>query len=490
MKNIKYICALLLPVIFLAVSCKEKIDPNQTIKMVESMSIEPADLVINVGDESVINLKYMPQGAVVTGKPEWHYEGTGIELMPVADNPSQSSVKCTNTGNAKIYATLKVEDKEIRSSDCNVTMVNYKFYKVRVKDGWVKSLVPLQEGLQLGIGDERASTVGVCIDNEEGNVLEDVSWKYEINSGSDLVSIEKNNVGNFYYLEATAKKVGEATVTFTATTADGVTMQKTVKLTINKVQVPHDYTKAEVGDIMLKDGKFLTPGNLFQYQKDNAIGVVVLRYYFQDRVGASVKAKLGRDARGLVMALNNAGSMVAWSLEKVSFEPSNKKIGKAYRYSYDGYSLTNNILSTKNLSDYPAFKQVKEYRQNHETPSMTTEWYMPSIGEWGDLLSEKGIGGFMRLFYELVNTDESYLEIPDDQETVYNNLNNAFKEFSNADKFEKAPPHLVDGIRHNYSSSSDYNDDLFFYVDFAPKEFSFSYKYRKYKTHVRCVLAF
>ena len=480
MKNIKYICALLLPVLFLAVSCKEKINPNQTIKMVESMSIEPADLWIGVGSESVVSLKYMPQGAAVTGEPEWHYEGSGIELMPVADKPFQRTVKCTNLGKAKIYATLKVGDKEIRSSDCNVTMVNYKFYKFRLNEkGWLAGFVPLQEGLQLGLGEER---VLIGIFNDDHSSLNVLSWKYEINSGSDVISIKGANIENLNYVEVTGKKLGEANVTFTATTADGVTMQETVKLTINKVQVPHDYTKAEVGDIMLKDGKCLTPGNfLSEYQMDNAIGVVVLRYNSQDRVGASVKAKLGRDARGLVMAPNDVGLPVVWSLKRGVIDP-NFYVGDAYRYSYDGYSITNTVLSTKNLSDYPAFEQVKYYRQKQETPSMTTEWYMPSIGEWGDLLSENGIGG-LSFSSQLFNApDDLSVGIKDDQETVYNNLNNAFKEFSNAGKFIKS---------YDYSSSSDSNAGLFFNVSFSSKTIWFSYDVKmRHKTIVRCVLAF
>lgn len=487
MKNIKYICALLLPVLFLAVSCKEKINPNQTIKVVESMSIEPADLGKEVGSESVINLKYMPQGAVVTVKPEWHYEGSGIELMPVAGNPSQRTVKCTNAGKAKIYATLKVGDKEIRSSDCNVTVVNYKFYRFRIKDGWLAGFAPLQEGLQLGLGEER---VLIGIFNDESSKVNDLSWKYEINSGSDVISIKEANIENFNYVEVTGKKLGEATVTFTATAADGVTMQKTVKLTINEVQVPHDYTKAEVGDIMLKDGKCLTPGNfLSEYQKDNAIGVVVLRYYSQDRVGASVKAKLGRNARGLVMAPDDVGLPVPWSLEYLSVD-NHFYVDGAYRNSYDGYSITNEVLSTKNPSDYPAFEQVKSYRQDHETPSMTTEWYMPSLGEWGDLLSENGIGG-LSFSSQLFNaTDQDYITIKDDQETVYNNLNNAFKEFSNADKFEITHRENDKVIYHFYSSSSGCTRQYSYLVSFYSKEFRFTYSYKGDKRHVRCVLAF
>ena len=486
MKNIKYTCALLLPVLFLAVSCKEKINPNQTIKMVESMSIEPADLGITVGSESVISLKYMPQEAVVTGEPEWHYEGSGMELMPVADKPFQRTVKCTNAGKAKIYATLKVGDKEIRSSDCNVTTVNYKFYKFRLNESGFAGLAPLQEGLQLGLGDERM-LIGIFKDGG-GSISEvDVlSWKYEINSGSDVISIKEANIGKNNFVEVTGKKLGEATVTFTATAADGLTMQKTVKLTINQVQVPHDYTKAEVGDIMLKDGKCLTPGNfLSEYQMDNAIGVVVLRYYSQDRVGASVKAKLGRDARGLVMAPYDLGLGAAWSLEGVAIDP-NDNVGKAYRNSYDGYSITNKILSTKNINKYPAFELIKRYRQNHETPSMTTEWYMPSIGEWGDLLSENGIGG-LSFSSQLFNTNETSLSIKDDQETVYNNLNNAFKEFRIADKFEKFTfPESCD----RYLSSSDYDSGWRYHVTFYSHEIVFCYEGKSQKRHVRCVLAF
>lgn len=479
MKNIKYICALLLPVLFLAVSCKEKINPNQTIKMVESMSIEPADLWIGVGSESVVSLKYMPQGAAVTGEPEWHYEGSGIELMPVADKPFQRTVKCTNLGKAKIYATLKVGDKEIRSSDCNVTMVNYKFYKFRLNEkGWLAGFVPLQEGLQLGLGEER---VLIGIFNDDHSSLNVLSWKYEINSGSDVISIKGANIENLNYVEVTGKKLGEANVTFTATAADGVTMQETVKLTINEVQVPHDYTKAEVGDIMLKDGKCLTPGNfLSEYQMDNAIGVVVLRYYSQNRVGASVREKLGRDARGLVMAPNDAGLPVAWSLKWNEVIDPNRYLGRAYRNSYDGYYLTNVVLSAEK---YPAFQQVKGYRQDHETPSMTTEWYMPSIGEWGDLLSENGIGGNKWVSDELLNIegDESYASIKDDQNTVYNNLNNAFKEFRNADEFE---------MGNIYSSSSDADGQLYYYVYFPSKRIIFYCRSKKYETTVRCVLAF
>lgn len=73
---------------------------------------------------------------------------------------------------------------------------------------------------------------------------------------------------------------------------------------------------ASVGDIMLQDGSLIYPTDLTEEQKATAIGVVAYLYKYQTRVGETVRTKLGRNAKDLVLALKNAnaGSYVTWRL--------------------------------------------------------------------------------------------------------------------------------------------------------------------------------
>lgn len=62
----------------------------------------------------------------------------------------------------------------------------------------------------------------------------------------------------------------------------------------------------------------------------------------------------------------------------------------------DGYKLTKYILSNHSAelsTSYPAFNAVTTYRTKVPAPTgYTTDWYMPSIGEWRKILGENGIG--------------------------------------------------------------------------------------------------
>lgn len=245
---------------------------------------------------------------------------------------------------------------------------------------------------------------------------------------------------------------------------------------------PKDYADAVLGDIMLSDGKLISKdATLTRNEKSKAIGVVAFLYPNQDRVGQSVKDKLGHDATGLVLALKNASSTkFKWAAtSKEAIGAAYKQFSEAYANSFDGHTVTRKILDgNKNLeNDYTAFGSVQNYQQSHPTPLTTTEWYMPSIGEWVDLLSDAGLGG--------VDIDQAKNESSDsvnigDATTALNKALNVVGS-NNMEKFASGK---------YYWSSSEYGGIFAYRVDFSSDK-SVIYSYEK--THallVRCVLAF
>lgn len=190
------------------------------------------------------------------------------------------------------------------------------------------------------------------------------------------------------------------------------------------------YPDAALGDIMLSDGTLVHPDDITEEQKAQAIGVVAFLYKDQSRVGQSVKTKLGRDATGLVLALKElALGHSEWALtSKEVIGTSYDKLGNAYAESFDGYDISQKMLTgDKDLkNDYIVFYELQKYRQSHPTPSATTEWYLPSFGEWADLLSTDGLGG-VDIQPVKDNMANNSTTIPDISITVIDALNAALE---------------------------------------------------------------
>ena len=248
-----------------------------------------------------------------------------------------------------------------------------------------------------------------------------------------------------------------------------------------------DYSTAALGDIMLSDGNLVKPGAITESQKAQAVGVVAYLYKDQTRVGEAVKTKLDRDAKGLVLALKNASSDgIAWSTNTTeTVGDIYDQFGQAYANSYDGYSVTQSVFGKGDItSTYPAFAAVQTFQTSTPAPAATTGWYMPSIGEWADLLSDEGGLGGVDISTLKNTTEEFVVDIRGAQTTAINGLNTAMDKVG-ADNYDS----FITSLHYWFASENSSVDAYSTY--FSTSELSFSYGHKANATHrVRCVLAF
>ena len=158
-------------------------------------------------------------------------------------------------------------------------------------------------------------------------------------------------------------------------------------------------TAIAVGDFMLKDGITVKPDALRPEQQKDVVGVVAYLYktennaHLHDGVKEALKAKGVAEPHGLVMALKNTSNEVAiWKIKDDHKRIVGNKddwIKQNYENGPDGYTVTTAVWN--DIDNYPVFKETKEYGTKVNAPENTTGWYLPSIGEWLDMLGDKGL---------------------------------------------------------------------------------------------------
>lgn len=181
----------------------------------------------------------------------------------------------------------------------------------------------------------------------------------------------------------------------------------------------NNYADAQLGDIMLvHDGnyKIVTPevyASIPANEQKNAVGVVAFLYKNHPaslRTGGDIYGKLGSNATGIVMALNNANSgLIHWKTSSTQSGTLMANHKSAYDSGEDGLTLTNKYANAA----HPAFTAAKNYNTSHPTAATTTAWYLPSIAEWFDILGTTGIGNSAHADWYKTNTG-SNSGIPDD----------------------------------------------------------------------------
>lgn len=352
----------------------------------ESISIDQKELTFikGVKRDVILNVTYHPDKSLNNVKPECVVFGVQEALdVKLSDDYSNIIVRYNgmNMKRTRFFVTLQVGEKEVRSSVCNVSMVNCRFCTFKINNnGEISNVSPLPESILFeNPGEEIA--VGIC--NGKDEVLEGLEFDFE-KKGDNIISVGQQSIGNINYLSVLAGGVGEKV----QLTCKAVYKSNELKQTMQVSLLPQI-----LGYIMLKDGTVVWRYNMTEKQKADAIGVVVYLYRDQSRVESAVRDKLGRPAKGLVLALKNAAENVAWAEKNVSVDTCHSQIRYAYNYP-EGYSITNKIIKEKpEGKTYPAFDAVVSYRSTVPAPSNTTGWYLPGIREWLDIISQEGIGG-------------------------------------------------------------------------------------------------
>ena len=363
------------------------------------------------------------------------------------------------------------QDTEESARESNTHRVSY-LYEQEVTDEGSSPVVTIEYTLDIA-GEKKAGSV-------------EVMFRKTAEPGT-FVSVERNTL--YRIRLGDGKNIGTGAVKAAFEVMDwieGEDINADLDPGKDGDQTP-DYSTAALGDIMLNDGTLVKADDITEEQKAQAIGVVAFLYKDQDRVGADVRAKLGRDAKGLVLALKNADTeKAAWAVSsKEEIGTPYDKLGEAYANSYDGYSIAQKILTGgKDLeSDYVAFGLVQKFRQSRPAPAATTEWYIPTIGEWSDIWSDAGIGGAdIQKIKDQMDGESSTFVLPlESTEAVKKAL--AVVGSSNIDEM---------GAYLSYLSSSEDSVDGVYIWGFNSMGEAYIFHVSKSETTplVRCILAF
>ena len=180
-------------------------------------------------------------------------------------------------------------------------------------------------------------------------------------------------------------------------------------VTSKRVKQRFTADELKIGDYFYSDGtwsdgglrKIYADGSMhIDYYKPGPLrGKTVVGIVFQtdkSRIGKKEKEKLGGEDKvhGLVMAGKNANAAekVIWSNESRYLDLLNDCVSKSNNYSdISGYGNCESIRSLEgNFDKYPALQAVDGYNTTCPVPTTTTGWYLPSSGQWWDILQNLG----------------------------------------------------------------------------------------------------
>ena len=260
------------------------------------------------------------------------------------------------------------------------------------------------------------------------------------------------------------------------------------------------YTLAP-GAVYYADG-ILLPSDA-GYTGSTPIGIVFC--IDANRIGDAAKEALKKNGvdspRGLVMALTNASEGCRWGdtntdenkdgSEGEPFKDNTDKLNKQYN-NVNGYAETRWIINAYESSGttlqntYTAFYHARRYgtadsgTSGYAAPDNTTGWFIPSMGQWWDILSN--LGGIDLSSYQ-DNSQDGYKNISGAAPTAVNNMNKYLDKISGATTFSKGT---------YFWSSSEYISYSACYVSFSSYgNLNLDRSDKSYATNsVRCVLAF
>ena len=264
----------------------------------------------------------------------------------------------------------------------------------------------------------------------------------------------------------------------------------TVPSEIDPTAIP-DYSATAVGDFMLSNGHTIKPADVTASNQKDVIGVVAYLYKtesnarLKEGVKNALKAKGVAEPHGLVMALKNASTSAEWRTSNTQFGELKGTWKDSYADGADGYTLTTNVWKANKPDEFPAFKATKEFGTKVNAPVNTTDWYIPSAGEWIDILGDKGLQAISKsITDEAKNLNENYKYWSGEATRAFPILNQKMNKVgaSNFDAF---------ALGQVYWSSSEYSSDYAYRVYFlSDGGFYYSYSDRTDTYYVRPIFAF
>lgn len=231
-----------------------------------------------------------------------------------------------------------------------------------------------------------------------------------------------------------------------------------------EIKDTYSLDQARVGDFYCKrsgdNNGYLIPGDVAELSDTQQAACIGIVYSTEvKRIGAvaekALKDKGVENPHGLVMALTNASEGCRWgdrSKDENSdgndgepFKDNTDQLAKQYK-NVDGYAETQWIIDTygKNgnraLQDtYTAFYHASRYgtaedgTAQYAAPANTTGWFIPSMGQWWDILSNLGkinLNDYRSL-------SDRYKDISGASTTAIKNMNTYLLKISSATQFKQ-----------------------------------------------------
>ena len=364
------------------------------------------------------------------------------------------------------------------------------------------SSLSLSPSIKCKIDEKETSYIPSSVDDVSFTIGTEPLLPYRADDGSYriIVSPQTTDARWFYAYGGTMRSGTMSETTLAAN------IRYTLAPTLKDIGA-YTFANAQVGDFYCKNDKnegYLIPGDasLTKAQQDACIGIV----YSTDvsRIGKAATDFLSGKSitpHGLVMALTNASEGCRWGevskdensggADGEPFKANTYQLQKQYN-NVDGYGETHWIIDTYGndgtalQKPYTAFYHASRYgtaessTEQYAAPSNTTGWFLPSMGQWWDILSN--LGGIDLTSYQ--DKTDSFTSIPSVAPTVVANINKYLQ------KITGATPFSTDTW---FWSSSEYDGYNACYVNFYDYGYLLLYCNRKdyYRANrVRCSFAF
>lgn len=212
-----------------------------------------------------------------------------------------------------------------------------------------------------------------------------------------------------------------------AVTAGTWAFQGEENVTSKEVKQCFKADELKIGDYFYADGTW-SDGGLRKRYADGSVaiaepkpapeeGKTVIGIVFQTdkgRIGFHESSFFDGNVHGLVMAVKNAATSVCWSHENedLRFIKNCKTKAECYadiRGFYYYMEITN---LSQEQEHYPAFMAVADWNaagSGHKAPDSATPWYLPSNGQWWDILQNLGCCPALADSIEQTSTDSGDL---------------------------------------------------------------------------------
>lgn len=162
-----------------------------------------------------------------------------------------------------------------------------------------------------------------------------------------------------------------------------------------KGDIMDDNVVVEVGDYYLNDGTVLSHSkSLTDAEKQKVIGIVFQTYKSAPlRFGSAEKEALAKKGvyipHGLVMAVKNvSASAIQWKDETT--DDSGLTDVPTVQDFYKDINGLSNYNSVPKDTHHPALQAVDNFAKSVKAPESSTDWFLPSIGQWWDICENLG----------------------------------------------------------------------------------------------------